>query len=150
MKNNFFSPDFQDFITALNVAEVEYVLIGGYSVNLHGYSRTTGDLDIWVRQTAENYERLVRAFHRFGMPVFDMNLEKFLNAENDVFTFGRPPVSIDILTAAKGLDFEAVFSKSEWFEVEENLNVRAIRLADLLDAKRAAGRPKDLDDLEKK
>ena len=67
---NIFNSDFQDFIIALNRSEVEYVLVGGYSVILHGYARTTGDLDLWVNKTAENYQKIVHAFEMFGMPVF--------------------------------------------------------------------------------
>lgn len=149
MRQNIFNEDFQDFIRTLNEAGVRYVLVGGYSVILHGYSRTTGDLDIWVEPTAENYRLLARAFAAFGLPLFDMTVEKFLQTESyDVFTFGRPPVSIDIITAVKGLEFEPVFVTSEWFEITGKLRVRAIRLADLLTAKKAAGRPKDLGDLE--
>jgi len=46
---NLFNPDFLDFIQAINLAKVEYVLVGGYSVNLHGHFRGTGDMDIWVK-----------------------------------------------------------------------------------------------------
>ena len=42
---NFFNQDFQEFIVALNEKDVEYILVGGYAVILHGYHRTTGDLD---------------------------------------------------------------------------------------------------------
>jgi hypothetical protein len=45
---NIFNQDFRDFISALNQEEVNYLLVGGYSVILHGYSRTTGDMDLWV------------------------------------------------------------------------------------------------------
>ena len=51
MRQNIFNPDFQDFIAALNLSEVAYILVGGYSVILHGYARTTGDMDIWVQPT---------------------------------------------------------------------------------------------------
>ena len=51
---NIFNDDFQDFIQALNHHNVEYILVGGYSVILHGYARTTGDLDIWVNKTKNN------------------------------------------------------------------------------------------------
>jgi hypothetical protein len=47
---NIFNEDFRDFITALNKSQVDYMLVGGYSVILHGYSRTTGDMDIWVEK----------------------------------------------------------------------------------------------------
>jgi hypothetical protein len=149
MRQNIFNPDFQDFIAALNTCEVSYMLVGGYSVILHGYQRTTGDMDIWVQPSVENYNLLKKAFALFGMSVFNMTAERFLNtAQYEVFTFGRPPVSIDILTEVKGLNFEVSFATSEWFEISDNLSVRALCLNDLLEAKRAAARPKDLDDIE--
>ena len=45
-----FNKDFLDFIDALNKAEVEYIFVGGYAVILHGFARTTGDMDIWVNK----------------------------------------------------------------------------------------------------
>lgn len=147
--SNIFNPDFQDFITALNESNVEYILVGGYAVILHGYSRTTGDLDIWVQPSKDNYERLIRAFQTFGMPLFDMKEDKFLEPDtSDVFTFGRPPVCIDIVTRIKGLDFEEAFQSAQWFEIEEGLEVRGLSLKDLLHSKQSSGRNKDLDDIE--
>jgi len=46
-----FNEHFRDFIQALNEQQVEYVLVGGMAVILHGYVRTTGDMDIWVNKT---------------------------------------------------------------------------------------------------
>lgn len=95
---NIFNRDFQDFIQSLNQHEVDYILVGGYAVLLHGHSRTTGDMDIWVDASESNYQKLVKAFHTFGMAIFNMTLENFLNdKEHEVFSFGRPPVSIDII-----------------------------------------------------
>jgi hypothetical protein len=51
----------------------------GYSVILHGYSRTTGDMDIRVERTPENYAKIADAFLQFKMPVFEMTKENFLN-----------------------------------------------------------------------
>lgn len=143
-----FNQDFVDFIQALNNHDVEYVLAGGYAVILHGYPRVTGDIDIWVNQTAENYQKLQRAFEQFGMPMFDMTEENFLNNPDfDVFSFGVPPVSIDVMTKMKGLDFPTVFTRAQRLRVQ-NLEVNLISLEDLKTAKKAAGRPKDLNDLE--
>jgi hypothetical protein len=50
-----FNSDFRDFLAALNHAEVKYILNGGYSVIIHGYSRTTDDIDIWVEPTLDNF-----------------------------------------------------------------------------------------------
>jgi hypothetical protein len=79
---NLFNTDFRDFLSALNKDNVRYLLVGGYSVILHGYARTTGDMDIWVERTKENYQCIKKAFNRFGMPVFDMTEENFL--EHDI------------------------------------------------------------------
>lgn len=145
---NIFNTDFRDFITALNDAEVDYLLIGGYSVILHGYTRTTGDLDIWVDRTVENYLRLEKAFQLFGMPVFDMTLVKFLDTVNyNVFTFGRSPVSIEILTEVKGLIFNEAFKASVIFD-DDDVKVRCIQYHHLIDSKKAAGRNRDLNDIE--
>ena len=69
---NIFNDDFRDFIQALNNNGVEYILVGGYAVILHGYRRVTGDMDIWVDRTKENYSRLTKAFDEFALPVFDI------------------------------------------------------------------------------
>jgi len=146
---NIFHPDFQDFIRALNKFEVDYILLGGYAVILHGYNRTTGDMDIWVRKTKINYDKLVPAFEAFGMPVFDMTEDNFINnSDIDVFTFGISPVSIDLMTEAKGLDFEEAFQKATLHQLEEGLTVRVIHINHLLQTKAAAGRLKDMDDIE--
>lgn len=145
---NLFNPDFQDFLRALRRHEVRYVLVGGYSVIMHGYSRTTGDLSLWVEKSAENYERLVEAFHQFGMPVFDMTAHNFLhNPAMEVFTFGRPPVAIDIITQLKGLEFGEAYAAAADVE-QDGVTVRLIQYQHLLQAKRAAGRPRDYNDLE--
>lgn len=145
---NIFQDDFRDFLTALNNQKVDYILVGGFSVILYGYSRTTGDMDIWVGKTKKNYQKLVNAFDEFGMPVFDMTEENFLNhPEWDVFSYGKAPVAIDIMTSVKGLDFEETFAKTKLFE-EDGLLIRTIHKNDLIRAKKASNRPKDLDDLE--
>ncbi|HEY5462433.1 MAG TPA: DUF6036 family nucleotidyltransferase [Hanamia sp.] len=145
---NIFNDDFRDFINALNLSEVEYILVGGYSVILHGYSRNTGDLDIWVNKTTRNYQSLQKAFHLFGMPVFDMTENNFLNNSGvNVFSFGRAPVSIDIMTEVKGLKFKETYKDAQILEIE-NLPVRLISYDHLIKAKKSSGRSKDLNDLE--
>ena len=144
-----FNEDFRDFIHALNNQQVEYILVGGYAVILHGYRRVTGDLDIWVNRTAGNYAKIARAFDEFGLPLFDMTASKFLDVNTaDVFSYGRPPVSIDIITQLKGVEFDDAFQHAQIFD-EEGLQVRFLHLNNLIQAKKAAGRHKDLDDLEK-
>jgi len=145
---NIFHEDFRDFLNALNKAEVRYILVGGYSVVLHGYSRTTGDMDLWVERTSENYKRIIKAFQIFGMALFDMTESNFLSHPIwDVFTFGTPPVAIDIMVKIDGLNFEDVFQKAVFFE-DDDLKIRTINRNDLIVAKKIAGRAKDINDLE--
>lgn len=144
-----FNDDFRDFIQSMNNHNVDYILVGGYAVILHGYRRVTGDLDIWVKRTNENYSKLSLAFAEFGLPLFDMTEEKFLDVDMaDVFSFGRPPVSIDIITKLKGVEFDEAFVQAQVFD-ENGLMIRFIHLNNLIQAKKAAGRHKDLDDIEK-
>ena len=144
---NIFNSDFRDFISALNSQSVRYILVGGYSVILHGYPRTTGDMDIWVERSVENYQNIKKAFDQFGMPVFDMTLDNFLSHPNwDVFTFGTPPVAIDLMVQVQGLDFEMAYQNSVLFE-DDGLSVRTIHKNDLIQTKKVVNRPKDQDDL---
>lgn len=146
--NNLFNPDFIEFINCFNDNEVEYILIGAYSVILHGYPRTTGDLDLWVKREESNYKRISEAFKCFQMPKFEMTLENFLNVEKfDVFRFGRPPVAIDIITKVKGLEFDETYSNRIIKEFD-GIQLNYISLIDLKKTKKATGRYKDLDDLE--
>jgi predicted nucleotidyltransferase len=145
---NIFNEDFKDFLIAFNHNQVEYIVVGGYAVILHGYSRTTGDMDIWVNKTEDNYKKIVAAFYEFQMPIMGMTKEVFLHNNNmDVFTYGRPPVCIDIMTSVKGMVFEEAFPKSTLRKVD-GIEVRLIDYRDLISAKKASGRHKDLDDIE--
>ena len=122
--------------------------MGGFAVILHGYARTTGDMDIWVERIPVNYRRIKKAFLQFGMPVFDMTENNFLSHPNwEVFTFGIPPVAIDLMVTDKELEFEACFTHSKLFE-DEGLKMRTISLNNLLLAKKNAGRAKDINDIE--
>ena len=143
-----FESDFRDFIFALNTSNTQYLVVGGYAVILHGYYRTTQYLDIWVNKTPENHLKLSKAFAIFGMPLFDMTLENFMGEKYDVFSIGRSPIRIDIITKLKGLFFEDAY-KHSLLKGIEGLKVKYLELNDLIKAKKAAGRHKDLDDIEK-
>ena len=149
MTNNIFNPDFYDFLDSFEKSDVEYVLVGGYSVIIHGYQRTTGDMDVFVNPTNENYSKIVNAFNYFGMSLFNMTLERFLNTkEFDVFEFGRPPVTIDLMTKMKGVEFEEVFNNKVRYQIEGDLIINVINLNQLITAKKSSARHKDLNDIE--
>jgi hypothetical protein len=117
------------------------------AVILHGYVRGTGDMDVWVNKTKRNYEKLVKAFNQFGMPVFDMTETAFLGNEFDVWSIGVQPVKIEIMTSVKGLVFKDAYKESQIY-IEDDLQIRFIHLTHLLQAKKAAGRFRDLDDID--
>jgi len=105
-------------------------------------------MDIWVERTEKNYERLRKAFEQFGMSVFDMTAKNFLSHPIwDVFTFGIPPVAIDIMIKVKGLDFDTCYRNAVYFE-DDDLRIRTVHKDNLVAAKKQSARPKDLDDLE--
>ncbi len=147
--SNIFNPDFQDFLHAFETSNVEYILVGGYSVIVHGYSRTTGDMDLFVNATIANYSKILNAFYIFNMPIYDMNQTNFLDSNNfDVFEFGRPPMAIDIMTKMKGVDFVEAYQNKLRYIVDENLSINVLHINNLIQAKIAAGRSKDLSDVE--
>ena len=91
---------------------------------------------------------MILAFSDFGLPTSVITQEKFLNlSEFDVFTFWRPPVCIEILTAVKGLIFNETY-KNSTLVLYDNIEVRMIDIRDLITAKKSVSRAKDMDDLE--
>ena len=145
---NIFNQDFQEFLFALNEKKVNYVLVGGYSVIYHGFPRTTGDLDLFVEVSKENYGNLVLAFEQFKMPTFDMTEDSFLNQTKiNVYTFGRPPVCIEILKKISGFTFQEI-NNNAIQTVFEDIPMKIINLNNLRRNKEISGRSKDLNDLE--
>ena len=142
---NLFNKDFQEFIQALNTNDVKYILVGGYAVILHGYIRSTADMDIWVHKTKVNYSKLKKALKQFGAPCFSQN--EFLGDEFNVWGIGREPNRIEIMSEVKGLKFDVAFEKSQTYE-QGNLLIKFIHLNDLIESKKAAGRFKDKNDIE--
>lgn len=88
---NILESDFCYFLMSLNLSSTAYLLVGGYAVIIHGYHRTTQDLNIWVNKTPGNYLKLRKAFAIFGMPVFDMTLDNFMGDDYDFFQWAVHP-----------------------------------------------------------
>jgi len=144
---NIFNDDFKDFIIFLNQYEVEYIVVGGYAVIIRGYSRSTGDIDIWVNKTDNNFIKLHKAMKAFGLPEIAIKKEAFFSEEFDVFSFGKPPYAIEVMTAVKGLLFKDTFENATIEQIND-IPVRIIHLQNLIEAKKAAGRSKDINDIE--
>ena len=61
-----FDEDLLEFWSALNEANVHYIMIGGVATNLHGYQRTTDDIDIWIKDSSENRANLRKALKNYS------------------------------------------------------------------------------------
>lgn len=137
--------DFLDMLSALKEADVEYMIIGAYAVAAHGQPRATGDLDIWVRASRENAQRTFRALKEFGAPLHDLTTEDLSN-DDTVFQIGLPPTRIDILTSISGVGFDRAWRNRIQIEIEGTV-AHCIGKRELMENKRATGRPRDLADL---
>jgi phage replication-related protein YjqB (UPF0714/DUF867 family) len=133
-------------LKSLNSNRVEYLLIGGYAVGLHGHIRATNDLDVWVNISPENAARIDRALREFGFAAAELTSSLFLDP-NNVVRVGVPPIRIKILTSISGVKFESCYVEKETIRIEDMV-VPVISLVRLRQNKAASGRAKDLADLE--
>jgi len=138
--------DYMDMIAALIAEEVQFLLVGGYAVGVHGYQRTTNDIDFWVWPNPENAARVVRALEKFGAPMFNISNEDF-EREGTVFQIGVAPIRIDVLTSIAGVSFEEAYRNAKIAAVD-GIAFPVIPLQELIKNKRATGRGKDLVDAE--
>jgi hypothetical protein len=139
-------PDFKDFLRLLNSHKIEYLVVGGYAVGYYGYPRATGDMDVWIAVSETNAEKTSAAIREFGMPDDQVTKDLFLDS-NKVIRMGVPPVRIELITGASGVDFAECYSRREVIEID-GIPVNFLSLDDLKKNKRASGRHKDLEDLE--
>jgi len=141
-----FPKDFREFINLLNVHDVEFTIVGGYAVAYHGHPRFTGDLDILILPQSRNIQNLFHALSDFGFASTGFTLEDFLNP-NMVMQIGRSPLRIDLITSIDGVSTEQVF-QNRLTAKDDDVIYYFINYEDLIKNKRAAGRPKDIADLE--
>ena len=141
------SDDFRDFLTCLNEAGAEYLLVGGHAVAYHGYFRPTRDMDVWIGVSVENADRVVSAIKAFfGGHLTGLSREWFLDGGN-VTRLGAVPNLIEILPKVSGRDFQSAYERRVTDTID-GLRVSLISLEDLLANKKASARLKDLTDIE--
>ncbi len=138
--------DLREFVESLNSNEVEYVIVGAFALAFHGLPRYTGDIDILVRPSLENAQKLTRAIAGFGFSSVGLAAADFLEP-NRVIQLGLAPNRIDLLTSITGLDFDEVWQDRVPSELD-NLPVAFIGRGSLMKNKRATGRAQDKADLE--
>lgn len=127
---------------------LKFIMIGGVATNLHGYYRTTADIDIWIEDTPQNRESLYKVFKDTGMGDLKALLTiQFIPGGTDFYLDNG--VRLDIMTSVKGLE---KYSFDDAYEIASiadilDLTVPFLHINQLIEAKKAANRPKDQVDI---
>ena len=138
--------DFKELLELFNANRVEYMIVGAYALAFHGVPRNTGDLDIFVRSSGENAGRILRALDAFGFGSLDLAESDFM-APDRVVQLGVPPVRVDLLTSLTGVSWDDASAGRVAGEYQ-GVRVTFIGREQFVRNKRAAGRARDLADLE--
>lgn len=145
---------------ALEAAGVRYLVVGGVAVVLHGHLRVTGDVDLVLSLLPENVREAMKALAGVGFrPRIPVSPEEFADPERRrawiwekgmrVFSLWNPdpPHTAVDLFVDEPFPFEEVYARRLDVRIGET-TVPVISLEDLIDMKRAAGRPQDIADIE--
>ncbi len=152
MSGEHLSPDLLHFLRCFDDHGVRYLIVGGEAVIHHGYPRVTGDLDLYWQRTEDNARRVFAALRQFwDGPVPAIADHEELLQPGYFVQFGRPPNRVDLLNQMGTVDFDGAWSRRVRSTVQtdgDELPFPILGLDDLLQAKRDAGRLKDLADIE--
>lgn len=152
-------PDYILHVCAvLHKREIEYIIVGGAAVALHGHFRKSfgpdgkpadkPDLDIWYNPTYENYFKLLDAIEELGQDVEDFRSEQAPNPKKSFFKFEFADFTLDFLPSlGSNLSFSASFKNCDIFS-SKGIDISFINLSDLIMDKKANARAKDLEDIE--
>ena len=139
--------DFRDLLVLLADAAVEFVVVGAYALAFHGAPRASGDIDLFVRPSPLNAQKLFDALARYGAPLQSAGVTASDFAQpGAVYQIGLPPRRIDLLTEISGVTFDEAWASRITAEVDGR-PVSFIGREALLKNKQASGRPKDLADV---
>jgi predicted nucleotidyltransferase len=145
--NILFEPH-KEILRKLIQFNVEFILIGGYAVNFHGYNRATADMDIWLSPDNQNKLKFLNFLKAEGFE--QESLDHITNTDftkHAAFHIGEKPLQVDFLTIISGLDFSEAESKKQWLAFGDT-NVPVLHLDHLILSKISSGRTKDKLDVE--
>jgi hypothetical protein len=140
------APDFDEFFGLLIVRGVEFLVVGAYALACHGAPRYTGDIDVFLRPTPENAARLLDAVSAFGFPPTNLQPRQVIEPSR-VIQMGVEPVQIHLMSAISGVTWDEAWAG----RIEARCGSRDLPFigrAEFIRNKRAAGRLKDLADIE--
>ena len=145
---NIFYPEHIMVLEALLQHQVRFLLIGGYAVIAYGYTRTTGDLDLWIDSSDQNKVALINAFRHLNFVESELEIINHMDFnEATVFSMGTVPQKIDFLTRVSQVDFDIAYTKVVLMEFDD-LQLPFVHYNDLVLMKMTTGRLKDQADIE--
>lgn len=138
--------DFSELLQNFNAHHVEYLVVGAHAVAVYGHVRATKDLDVWVRPSPENANRVLTALSEFGAPLGDLTQDD-LSENGTIFQIGVPPLRIDLITSIDGVEFSEAWP-DRFSSTFGDVPVFVISREHLIKNKKTAGRFQDLADAE--
>jgi hypothetical protein len=139
--------DQRDLLLAFNEQSVRYILVGAYALNIYTEPRATKDLDVFIDTSDENAQKVFAALAKFGAPISGMTSADFQDPYSG-FQFGVPPSQIDVILAISAVSFEEAWEQSVAGQTGDGIPVRYLSRDHLIRNKLAAGRLRDLADVE--
>ena len=140
------APDFDEFFGSLITHDVEFLIVGAYALALHGAPRFTGDIDVFMRPTTANAERLLTAIAAFGFPSAGLRPED-LTSPDRILQMGVEPVQIHVMSAISGVTWDQAWAGRQSGRCGSR-DLPFIGRREFVTNKRASGRLKDLADIE--
>ena len=146
---NIFDSYTHKVLSALLKHNVQFIVVGGYAVNYHGYKRTTGDIDLLLKpDNGENKTKLLNSLRELEIEDETLSALNQLNFEKpQVFMDGEEPFKIDFLTKISGVEFEDAW-KLKIEATYDNLNIPFLSYNHLILSKITSTRGKDKIDIE--
>jgi hypothetical protein len=141
--------DFKALLSCFNAHDVKYLVVGGYAVSFHAQPRATENLDIFILADPANASAAYEALSKFGAPLAGIHVSDLADPHK-FLRFGNPPVAVDILPGIDGVKFEEAWNRRVEGVVDPVSGLKAFFISkeDLIAAKLAAGRMRDLADVE--
>jgi Nucleotidyl transferase of unknown function (DUF2204) len=139
--------DQKELLSEFNAHGVEYLIVGGHAVNLHGVPRTTKDLDVLIRDDEQNSEKVYAALASFGAPLHGLTQADFRDHPDQILQIGVEPSRVDILQAIPGITFDEAWANRVEGRIDKDLTAPFLGREDLILNKELTGRPRDLGDV---
>lgn len=147
---NLFEEEIENFLIMLSKHEVRYLLVGGLAVNFHGYSRTTGDVDLWLDESKENRIKLINALKEYKIEGAEAFLTHPLIAGYSELLLDNG-IYVDFMSDLqffKQNNFNECYEIADFFKINDTINVPVLHVNKLISEKQQSSRPKDKDDAE--